>query len=71
MRQHAVRVVESDDLAEGGLLLFRWECICRRNGSWVPTQAHAQGLGDRHVKYANQVKKPGEHKALRDVLRLN
>jgi hypothetical protein len=63
-KQHHVQVAEHDDVP-----MYRWECLCRKAGVWVPTRAHAEDLGRQHVK--RSAPKPSGPKSLRFLLALN
>jgi hypothetical protein len=63
-KQHHVQVVEHDDV-----LMYCWECLCRKVGVWVPTRAHAKDLGEQHIKRATP--KQSGPKTLRALLNLD
>lgn len=67
VQAHRADVVELDETNEpGGLLHFRWECVCRRSGRWTTEMAEAERSAKAHERRF-QPKQQGP-KALRELL---
>lgn len=50
LQGHRAIVTELDETNEGGLLHFRWECVCRRNGKWVASVVTAEARATAHER---------------------
>lgn len=63
------RVDVLDDDSFEDPMRYRWECTCRRNGSWTASRASAEKRGAAHEQRATpKAKGP---KVLRDLVKLD
>lgn len=60
---HRALLNESDD---GGPVIYRWECTCRRDGRWTTDKVAAEkGAAAHELRFAPKPKGP---KVLRELL---
>jgi hypothetical protein len=67
--QHRTDVEELDETGEGGLINYRWSCLCRRTGRWTQEAVAAEKAGKAHER--RSAPKARGYETLRGLISLN